>query len=170
MKDPCHLLEAIVHEHFEFLLKERGYVILNEDSGHRDGCLIVLEGNSLRLKFLSARDEPLNVLVGDTSAPAGWADEVDGERKWHYLRGIAGYLDGDLATGVRVLSMSNEEWTEGREKAPHNLSSMLKAHIGDIENLFAGGGFDRVKADYEQYRKAADARTRAALESRAGRS
>ena len=168
MRDPCFELQSIVQEHFGFLLAERGYVILNEDTNGGSGCAIVLEGNSIRVKLYTARDEPLNVLVGDSYAPLGWAEKVDGERKWHYLTGIAGYLEGDLGVGERVVLMSKEEWTRERGKEPHRLSTLLKAHIGEIERLFAKREFDLIRDDYEHYRKAADARTRAALESRTG--
>ena len=65
--------------------------------------------------------------------------------------------------------MSKEEWTRERGKEPHKLSVLLMAHIGEIESLFVNGKFDLIRDDYDHYRKAADARTRAALESRSGK-
>jgi len=169
MRNPCLDLHSTIQEHFEFLLSERGYVAVSEDAGGGNGCAIVMEGNSIRVKFYTAQDEPLNVLVGDASAPLGWAEDVNGVKKWHYLTGIAGYLEGDLAIGERVAQMSREEWSRERRNEPKRLSSLLRGHIVEIERLFSDGEFDLIRDDYDHYRQAADVRTRAALEAKAGR-
>lgn len=168
MKSPCAKLKNTVEQHFPFLA-EGGYRIAYESEWGGDGCVVGLEGRSIRIKFYTARDEDLNILVGDGSAPFEGGTGKDGDAGWYYLRGIAGYIDLDLSIGERFVTMASEDRSRERVDQATNLARLVEDHLEGIEKLFAAG-FENVRRDYEQYNAAVAARTRAAYEARARKS
>jgi hypothetical protein len=157
----------MVEGEFKFLLEGNMYVEAHTEPGKVSGCVVILEGQHLRIRFQATRDEDLNIMVGDRVAPLGWAEELKGKRVWYYLRGIVGYLSRDLGIGERAVNMTREELAEARANAASNLSKLLEDHLKAIEDLFSEGQFDHRRGDYEEYLRQADERTRAAYERRA---
>lgn len=105
-------------------------------------------------------------LSATMTPPSGGKEEIDGERVWHHLTTIAGYLDGDTDVGARVALMSSEEWLRERREVPARLAGMLEAHLQRIEDLLGKGEFARRRHAYEDYIRRTNERTRAAVESR----
>jgi len=159
----CSELKDVIADLFAFLANG-GYRTVYEDERGTDGCVVGLEGHSIRIKFYTARDERLNILVGSGTALFDVGTGKDGDAGWYYIRGIAGYLDHDLSIGERFASRSYKEWSGEQDDQESNLARLLEGHIDGIERIFAAG-FEKERSKYEQYITAVDARTRSAYES-----
>lgn len=166
VSDPCAYLQRLIDAEFGFLTQGGEYVPIHIEQGQKSGCFVIFEGGGIRVRLQTARDERLNVLIGDTRAPLG-AKEVIGDRRvWHYLTGIAAYIDKDLRFGEKRVNMTRQEVEEARRTSVNKYSLMLSNYLERIEALFADGRFDELRGDYEEFLRTAGERTRAAYASR----
>jgi hypothetical protein len=167
MTDACGRLKEAIQKHFGFLAG-RGFRVEYEAEWGVDGCVIGLEGLRMRMKFYTARDEALNILVGDLAAEFDRGSGRDGDAGWFYIRPIAGFVDQDLSIGERFASRTSQEVVDGWRGQAEELARLVQGHLDEIERMFSMG-FERELRNYRLYSEAVDARTRAAYEARAAK-
>lgn len=172
VSDPCAYLQRLIDGEFGFLTQGGEYVQIHVEPGQKSGCFVIFDGASIRVRLQTARDERLNVLIGDTRAPLGAREVIGGRRVWHYLTGIAAYIDKDLRFGEKRVNMTRQEVEEARRTSVSGYSLMLSNYLERIEALFADARFDEQRDDYEEFLREAGKRTRAAygMRSRSDRS
>ena len=164
---PCERLRTVLEKHFPFLTPD-GFRVAYESEWGADGCVIGFEGRAVRVKFYTASDEFLNILVGEEASPFDRTTGKDGDEGWYFIRGIVAFIDQDLSVGERFATKTAEEILREPDRQASELAQLLATHLDEIVRLFAGG-FDGERRAYEVFSKAANARTRAAYEAAARR-
>jgi hypothetical protein len=147
MSSACSEFAAEIRKHFEFLFRDKGFVIAFEEASGLDRCLLILESGRFRVKLYRAPDE-VNLQLGLPSAPSIWGEKQDDKTHWHFLRTIVGFLNQDKEAGLRVAV----PWADRTHAVQmSDLSRILQAHYQEIEELFGQGRFPNIRQEYESY-------------------
>jgi hypothetical protein len=153
MTRSCEAFVEEVTRNFGLIRQSGNPEVIHTEAGRDGRCLMVVQVDGMRLKFLLGPDEA-TVQVGSLEAPPTWGEGDSGGARWYYLRTIAGFLAGSTEPGW-PLPRPWSEWTldfQMKEQA-----RLLSAHYADILELFARGMMKNREAEYAAYSKAMSA-------------